>query len=264
MCKHVWFVTWNTIHAILSSQISSSDSHETFRLVIWRYLLLLIFPLEISHQPTEAVYGYKDLEVTSDPWIIHIFIISVKTTAVSWQSSNIAEKFEHPIWELVWTLRKVSSRAYKGIHAIPNGRSRSKGSLANCPQNHFRRLQSAGLKAWSAYRRGHQDQTTRQPKKQPDYTLSPRAENNCSSWLPRQAQRSKNKALLITAIIIISIVTSSPGHGPVPHCVSQCANREEKNGICPGNTQFKYQMWDSYNRNGGDKEATVSHAEESC
>lgn len=38
-----------------------------FRLVIQGYLLLLISPPEILSQPTEVVYGYKDLEVTSDP-----------------------------------------------------------------------------------------------------------------------------------------------------------------------------------------------------
>lgn len=145
------------------------------------------------------------------------------------------------LWAGVSTEKGItSSRAYKGYKIFLSERSRSKGSLANCPQNHFRRLQSATLKVQAAYRSGHKDQTIRLPKKQPDYTLSPRAENNCSSWLPRQAQRSKNKALLITAIMIISIVLSSPGHEAVPHYVSQCANREEKNGPCPRNAKFKY------------------------
>lgn len=142
-----------------------------------------------------------------------------------------------------WCEHKVntSSREYKGKQAIPSERSGSKGSLDNCPQNHCRRLQSASLKTGWTYRTGHQDQINRySQKEQADYILSPRAENNYSSWLPRQAQRSKNKALLITAIIIISILPSSSGHGPVPHCVSQCANREEKNGPCPRNAEFQY------------------------
>lgn len=135
----------------------------------------------------------------------------------------------------------TSSRAYKGKQAIPSERSGSKGSLANCLQNHFRRFQSASLKTLWTYRMGHQDQINRySQKEQADCILSPRAENNYSSWLPRQAQRSKNKALLITAIIIISIVPSSSCHGPVPYCVSQCANREEKNGPCPRNAEFQY------------------------
>lgn len=101
------------MHTILSSQ----RINEMFGQVIQRYLLLLISCLEIPSQPTEVAYGYKDLEVTSDTWIIHIFV-SVRNTAISWQGSITAEKFEHLIWGLVWALGKVSlavehTRQYK-------------------------------------------------------------------------------------------------------------------------------------------------------
>lgn len=122
------------------------------------------------------------------------------------------------------------SRAHKGIQAIRSGRSVSKGSLANCPQN---RLGDFSLPVWMLCHHIERDTEIKPPDS--DYTLSSRAENNCRSWLPQQAQRSMKKVLLITAIIIISIVPSSPGHGPVPHCVNQCANREEKNKPCPRN-----------------------------
>lgn len=157
----------------------------------------------------------------------------------------------------------TTSKACKGKQGIPSERSGSKGRLANCPQNHFRRLQSASLKTGWPYRMGHQDQINRySQKEQADYILSPRSENNYSSWLPRQAQRSKNKALLITAIIVISIVPSCSGHGPVPHCVSQCANRR-KEWALPKECQVST-LNVSYKRNEGDKEVIVSQTEERC
>lgn len=112
---------------------------------------------ETPSQPTEALYGYEEFEVTmNNPYIYQCKKDCCIEAAVQQRNLNTWFRSWYEHWEST-----TCSRAYKGIQTIPSGRRGSKGSLANCPQNHFRRLESAGLKAVSPYRKGHRDQTTR-------------------------------------------------------------------------------------------------------
>lgn len=203
--------------------------------------LLLTSPLEIPSQPTKAVYGYKDLEVTSNPWIIPIFT-SVKNTAISWLGSSIAEKFGHLIVELVWVLRKVSPTAE---HTREYKLFQMEGTdpKAAWPTALKTILGDPSLPVWRQGQHIGGGTEIKPPDSQKSNLTTHSALGQrtiAAADCLGKPRDQRTKALLITAIIIISIVPSSPGHGPVPHCVSQCANREEKNGPCLRNTEFKY------------------------